>query len=164
MDNELKDYVQIAYDIPSFGASSVPAALAFGNFFIAEGMYSDLLRKIYKDFYFFDSSNGRFYSWTQEFSCDEILSKGLKRGVIFYGPPLRFYGDKLICFNRAVSPRGMRELSVEAKIYKADHLQTSRWCSPLNDAVDKSACGDYRILSLKDVFGGEYQTIYSYGP
>lgn len=162
LETDFKNYIKIAYNIPSFGASSAPAALAFGNFFIADGLYSDLLQEIYKDFYFFDSSNGRFYSWTREFSCDEIISKGLKKGLIFYGPPLRFCGDKLICFHRAVSPQGMRELSVETLIYKAVNHRKALRCSPLNDAIDKSECGDYRILSLKDIFGGEYQTIYSY--
>ena len=159
LEKDFKNCVKISYNIPSLGASSSPAvALGFANFFIARGIYSDLLQKIYGDAYFYNILNGKLYSWTEELSVREIMERGYGKGIIFYGPPTHYFGNKLICLDR-VSKKGIRELSIENTVFNADNKMLLQ-CSPLNGLVDKTACGSYKIFYLNDVIGGEYQTIY----
>ena len=111
-ENEYKNYLKIHSVLLS---SSPISALAFGNYFINEGMYSESLQKIYGESYFY-GLNGEFHTWTKFFSIEDIILKGNNDKIVFFSP------------------------TEFGKIIK---------------------CSTGSILHLRDIFGGEYQTIYT---
>lgn len=162
LEKEFKDSLKIAYCIPSLGCSPHPAsALSFANFFIADGLYSAQLQKIYGDFWLYNILNGKFYTWTTELSGDDVIELGSVRGIIFYGSPLYLYGDKIVSFAVAHSNQGIKALSIENIIFEPSDDPMSFKCSPLNTSIDKTDCGPYKVIYLKDILGGEYETIYT---
>lgn len=114
MESEYKDYMKI-YCI--FLSSSPVGALAFGNYFAIEGLYTEALQKIYGDVYFFDPFNKKFYNWTKDFVIEDTILKGKGSRIVFHFPSLREYGEQIVCSTGSV-------------------------------------------LHMKDVFGGQYETIY----
>ncbi len=77
--NEYKDYLEI---IP-LRASSALGALAFGNYFINNGLYSESLQKIYGEKYFYNALEGKFHTWTREFLIEDMFFKGKGCKIIF---------------------------------------------------------------------------------
>jgi len=71
LTNEYSDYMEI---IP-LRASSPLGALAFGNFFINNGLFSEALQKIYGEKYFYNGLEGKFHTWTKEFFIEDIFFK-----------------------------------------------------------------------------------------
>jgi hypothetical protein len=114
MENEYKNYLKI-YCI--FLSSSPSGALAFGNYYVNEGLFSESLQKIYGDVYFYNPFNKKFYDWTREFSIEDTILKSNGNRIVFHFPSLREYGETLVC--------------------------------------NKGS-----ILHLRDVFEGQYETIY----
>ena len=119
VESEYKDYLKIHhFFLSSYLASSSPVcALAFGNYFVNEGRYSESLQKIYGDVYFYNALNKKFYNWTKEFPVENYILKGNGNKIVFFFPSLHEYGDKITCRSGSV-------------------------------------------LHLKDVFGGQLETIY----
>jgi hypothetical protein len=117
LDNEYKDYLKIRV----YRCSSPVCALAFGNFYVNNGLFSESLQKIYGDVYFFNElnsgANGNFHTWTSGLSEDNVLKENGSK-IIFQGSPLRYLGDTLVCKTGS-------------------------------------------IVHLKDILGGEYETIYA---
>ena len=160
LTNEFKNHIKIFYGLPNLGAASSPVfALAYGNTFIANFIYSELLQKIYGDVYFYNILDGKFYTWNKVLSFDDVISLGFKRGIVFDGPSLSRYDNKIICLDNAISR--IRMLTVEYFIFRNPDDETVLQCSPLNGFIDKTKCGSYKILHLKDVLGYEYETIYT---
>jgi hypothetical protein len=119
VESDYKDYLKIncLFD-PSYGPSSSPiSALAFGDFFVNEGRYSEHLRKIYGNSYFYNALDKTFYIWAEEFAIEKIILRGNGNRIVFHLPAL------------------------------------------LED-VDKIICRSGSILHLRDVFGGQTETIY----
>jgi len=94
LQNDYKDYLKIT----SLPYSSPLGALIFGNFFINNdnGLYSESLQKIYGDIYFYNFFNGRFHTWTREFSIEDMILKGNKNKIVL-NIPLLSDGDRLTC-------------------------------------------------------------------
>ncbi len=117
LDNDYKDYLKIRI----YRCSSPVCALAFGNFYVNNGLFSESLRKIYGDIYFFNElnggANGNFHTWTNGLS-ENIILKERGNKIILQGSPVRYLGDTL-------------------------------------------ACKTGSILHLRDILGGEYETIYA---
>jgi hypothetical protein len=119
VESDYKDYLKIycLFDA-SYGPSSSPvSALGFGDFFVNEGRYSEHLRKIYGNSYFYNALDKTFYIWAEEFSIEKIILRGNGNRIVFHLPSLLEDGDKIICRSGS-------------------------------------------ILHLKDVFGGQTETIY----
>jgi hypothetical protein len=119
VESDYKDYLKISclFD-PSYGPSSSPInALALGDFFVNEGRYSEHLRKIYGNSYFYNALDGIFYIWAEESSIEKIILGGDGNRIVFHFPSLREDGDKIICKNGS-------------------------------------------ILHLRDILGGQFETIY----
>ncbi len=118
LENEYKDYLKISI----YRCSSPICALAFGNFYVNNALYSEALQKIYGDAYFFNGlnngANGSFHTWTRVFPMDNIILSGHKDKIILQGSPPRYLGDTI------ASRAGL-------------------------------------MLNLRDLFGGEYETIYA---
>jgi len=119
VESNYKDYIKISCLFhPTYGASSSPAnALALGDFFVNEGRYSEHLRNIYGNSYFYNALDKTFYIWAEEFSIEKIILKGDGNRIVFHLPSLREDGDKITCRS------GL-------------------------------------ILHLRDVLGGQFETIY----
>jgi hypothetical protein len=94
METGYKDYLKVYF---VFISSSPISALAFGNYFIADGVYSEALQKIYGEANFYNLFNGKFQTWTREFSIEDVILKGHGSKVVFLCPPLVKYGDKIAC-------------------------------------------------------------------
>jgi hypothetical protein len=94
METGYKDYLKVYF---VFISSSPISALAFGNYFIADGVYSEALQKIYGEANFYNLFNGKFQTWTREFSIEDVILKGQGSKVVFLCPPLVKYGDKIAC-------------------------------------------------------------------
>jgi hypothetical protein len=146
LENKYKNYLKISYSLPGSRSSSPLDALAFGNFFIANGLYSESLQKIYGEAYFYNVFNGKFNTWRREFSIEDIISKGHSDRVIFHGPPIREHGNKIVCASDSDTHSWMKEYSIDYLIYKRQAF---------NIPIEMDA-----VLYLRDVFGGRYQTIY----
>lgn len=147
LEDEYKNYLKISYSFPSFRSSSPAAALAFGNFFIGNGLYSESLQKIYGENYFYDGLSGIFHTWTKEYSIEDFILKGHSDKAILYGPPLHTHNNNKIIFLIDSNPYfWKRWLSIEDVILK--------------DNSDKLPCRIGSILHLKDVFVGEHEAIY----
>jgi len=80
--DEYKDYLEI---IP-VRASSPLGALAFGNYFINNGLYSESLQKIYGEKYFYNGLEGKFHTWTREFLIEDTVFKRNGYKIIILGP------------------------------------------------------------------------------
>jgi len=95
LEIEYKDYLII----PIYRCSSPICALAFGNFYINNGLYSESLQKIYGDACFFNGlnngANGNFHTWTRGFSMEDIILSGHADKIILQGSPLWFLGDTI---------------------------------------------------------------------
>ena len=118
LEDEYKNYLKISYSFPSFLSSSPAAALAFGNFFIGNGLYSEALQKIYGEAYFYNGVSGIFNTWTKEFSIEDIILKGHGDKVILYGTPLHMYSNnKIICTTDSNSSTWKRWWSIEDIIF-----------------------------------------------
>ena len=94
METGYKDYLKVYF---VFISSSPISALAFGNYFIANGVYSEALQKIYGEANFYNLFNGKFQTWNGEFSIEDVILKGHGSKVVFLCPPLVKYGDKIAC-------------------------------------------------------------------
>jgi hypothetical protein len=119
VESDYKDYLKIycLFD-PSYGPSSSPvSALAFGDFFVNEGRYSEHLRKIYGNSYFYNALDKTFYVWAEEFSIEKIILRGNGNRIVFHLPSLLENANKIICRSGS-------------------------------------------ILHLRDIFGGQTETIY----
>lgn len=119
VESDYKDYLKIycLFD-PSCGPSSSPvSALAFGDFFVNEGRYSEHLRKIYGNSYFYNALDKTFYIWAEEFSIEKIILRGNGNRIVFHLPSLLENANKIICRSGS-------------------------------------------ILHLRDIFGGQTETIY----
>jgi hypothetical protein len=89
--NEYKNYLKIY----KFYFSSSPInALALGNYFINEGLYSESLQKIYGESYFY-GLNGKFHTWTKVFSIEDIILKDQNQKIVFLFPTE--FGNILKC-------------------------------------------------------------------
>ena len=144
LENEYKNYLKISYSHPLLFSSSPVAALAFGNFFITNGLYSESLQKIYGEAYFYSALSGNFRTWTKGFSIEDIILKGHGDKVILYGPPNS--NKIIICMTDSNLYSCMRGWSIEDV--------------SVNGYADKMSCRTSSFLNLKDVFKGEYVTIY----
>jgi hypothetical protein len=78
-------------------ASSPIGALAFGNFFVNDGLYSESLQKIYGEANFLNVFNGKFHTWTRGFAIEDIILKGDGNKIIISAPPLSDADGKIIC-------------------------------------------------------------------
>lgn len=118
LETEYKDYLRI----PILRCSSQICALAFGNFYTNNALFSETLQKIYGDVHFFDGLsnevNGSFHTWAAIFPVEDIIASGRGNKIILHGSPPRYLGDTI------AAKTGL-------------------------------------ILKLRDVLGGEYETIYA---
>ena len=90
VESDYKDYLKIycLFDA-SYGPSSSPvSALGFGDFFVNEGRYSEHLRKIYGNSYFYNALDKTFYVWAEEFSIEKIILRGNGNRIVFHLPSL----------------------------------------------------------------------------
>ena len=104
MESGYKDYLKIYhFFLSSHMTSSAPVcALAFGNYFVNEGRYSESLQKIYGDVYYYNSLNQKFYIWTKEFSIEDLVLQGRGRKIVFQFPSIHEYGDQITCRSGSV--------------------------------------------------------------
>ena len=145
LENKYKNHLKIAYYFPLFRPSSPAFALAWGNFFIGNGMYSESLQKIYGEAYFYNGVTGKFNTWTKEFSIEDIILKGHGDKIILYGRPLNDFGNKIVCVTDSNMYSWKRGWSIE---------------NFANGDYDKMPSRTGSILYLKDVLGGKTETIY----
>lgn len=144
LENEYKNCLKIYYFHPLLFSSSPVSALAFGNFFITKGLYSETLQKIYGEAYFYSLWSGNFTTWTKGLSIEDIIAKAPGNKVIIYGPP---NSNKIkICMTDSNLYSRMRGWSIEDV--------------SVNGHGDKILCRTSSFLNLKDVFNGTYATIY----
>jgi hypothetical protein len=92
LESKYKNYIKIFV----LRASSPIGALAFGNFFVNDGLYSASLQKIYGEAHFINVFNGKFHTWTREFSIEDIILKGDGNKIIISAPPLSDTDGKII--------------------------------------------------------------------
>lgn len=88
MINEYSDYMEI---IP-LRASSPLGALSFGNYFLNNGLYSELLREIYGEKYFYNGLEGKFHTWTQDFLIEDLFFTRKIRKIALLSPA---YGENV---------------------------------------------------------------------
>jgi len=93
LESKYKNYIKIFV----LRASSPIGALAFGNFFINDGLYSESLQKIYGEANFLNVFNGKFHTWTRGFAIEDIILKGDGNKIIISAPPLSDADGKIIC-------------------------------------------------------------------
>jgi len=89
--DEYKNYLKI---IP-LGVSCPIGALAFGNYFLNNGLYSETLHRIYGEKYFYNGLEGKFHTWTKEFFIEDFFFKGYANKIISLGPADIEYIDGL---------------------------------------------------------------------
>lgn len=80
-------------------SSSPINALALGNYFINEGLYSESLQKIYGESYFY-GLNGKFHTWTKVFSIEDLILKDNDHKIVFLFPTE--FGNILKCSTGSV--------------------------------------------------------------
>lgn len=104
MEGSYKDYLKIYHVFLSthISSSSPLCALAFGNYFVNEGRYSGLLRRMYGDVYFYNALDQKFYNWTKEFSMEDFILKGKQKKIVFQFPSIPEYGEAITCSSGSV--------------------------------------------------------------
>lgn len=147
LKSKYKDFYKISYYYPDHRSSSQVDALAFGNFFITNGLYTESLQRIYGEAYFYNTLNGQFHTWTKKLPIEDIILSGQGNKIIIHGPLLRESTAFLISTIDSNPDSWKRWLSIKD--------------FSMNNYIEKTPYRIGSILHLKDVFGGVHQSIYT---
>ncbi len=148
LDNQYKHFKQISYAAPYPRSSAPIDALAWGNFFIANGLYSGSLQRLYGEAYFYNIFMKKFHTWTKEFSLKDIVLNGHGGEVVIYGPPLPLSNNYLMSYVDSNPDSWKKWLSIEDfRLKDQNHVEAKP------GRIDS-------MIHLKDIFDGTYETIY----